>query len=700
MASYSTATATEGEKKRKKVPEGKLRKFMASRNIAEDMSDDDLQKIGMRVVREFDVDWNSLSDWRQNNTEAMKMAKQVMEVKNYPWPKSANIKYPLLTTAAIQFAARAYPAIVAGKDVVKGKINGKDDGVPVQDETGQQVMGQDGQPQWQVQPGAKRERADRVARHMSYQLTEEMEEWEEDTDRLLHVVPICGCAFRKTWFDPAMGRNRSELVLPDKLVVNVNTKSLSTVPRATQIIELYPHQIESRIRDKRFIDFDPMKAAGTDPNDDDAAHDFLEQHRYEDLDDDGMAEPYVVTVHKETSRVVRIMARYDEDSVFLNDADQVTRFEPTEYYTKYPFIPSPDGGFYDIGFGELLRPLSVAINTAINQMLDAGHLQNTGGGFIGSGLRIKGGATRFVPGEYKRVTATGGSIKDNIVPMVWPGASTTLFQLLGLLIESAKDISSVKDAMTGDAGPANEGAAKRLARIEQGMKVFSAIYKRMFRSLKKEYKKLFRLNALYLEPEQYFTFHDEPEAIKQDDYRTGDMDVEPAADPNMVTDMQRMAHAEFLMTFLADPHFEPIDIRQRILDAVGVPDSEVLLRKEMPPDPKVAQAADEIEIKKREIELRGQELQVKSEEMTARVAEIQSKIILNLAKAESEDEKTEIQGLKALTDMILARAAHTLETGKAMDAREANERKSDIDAGRVRGVAGQPGNGAGSQVPA
>jgi len=308
---------------------------------------------------------------------------------------------------------------------------------------------------------------------MSYQLLDEMEEWEGETDKLLHVLPIVGCAFRKSYFSPSLRRNVSELILPDDFVVHYYTKSLATCPRATHVIRLHPYEIEERVRGKRFIEFDYGLPAGSEPNDEESPHEFLEQHRLEDLDEDGYPEPYIVTVHKETSRVVRIVARFGEDSVTFGDDGQVNRIEGERYFTKFGFIPSFDGSFYDIGFGFLLRPMSQAINAAINQMLDAGTQQNMGGGFIGAGMRIKGGDARFRPGEYKRVISVGGSIRDNIVALPFPGPSQTLFNLLGLLIEAAKDITSVKDIMTGDQGPANEAAARTMARIEQGMKVFS-----------------------------------------------------------------------------------------------------------------------------------------------------------------------------------------------------------------------------------
>ncbi len=676
------ASASDETRREERASIETLKGYIGHPNIAEELDEFELAMIGARVVREFDVDVNSRSGWWDKMEEASKLALQVPEEKNYPWPNPANIQYPLITTASIQFAARAYPAIVNGRNVVKGQVRGNDQGVPKQQMQAPMQQPQPGllpqpgawggpppvgpgpgsmptgmamppgaagpmpppgpegalqappEPEWEVEPGAKRKRADRVSRHMSWQLLDEMEEWEEDTDLLLSTLPIMGCAFRKTFYDPSMARNRSELVLAANFVVNYHAKSLLTVPRCTQIVPLYPHEIEERKRTGKFLDVDLGLPHGGEANDEDQPHDFLEQHRLCDLDGDGYPEPYIVTVHKDTHKVVRIVARFEEEGIYLNDKNQVAKIEAIQYFTRYIFLPAPDGGFYGLGFGGLLKPLNDAINTVINQMLDAGHLQNTGGGFIGYGLKIRGGEVRFEPGEFKRVRLVTGTIRDNVYPLDFRGPSATLFQLLGLLIEAARDISSVKDVMTGGEGPANEAATRTMARIEQGMKVFSAIYKRVFRSLKSEFKKIYRLNSLYLEQDTYFTLLDTEEAVGPEDYNTQDLDVAPAADPNMVSDAQRMALAEFLMSLRGDPNINGEEVLKRVLEAAGVPDYDQVLVDEVGVDPEIAQKADEIEIKKKGLEIQAGEADDKATKTQAEVMVLQTEAQLNLAKIE------------------------------------------------------------------
>lgn len=563
-------------------------------NIATELDSELLTTIGQRVKAEYDIDEKTRADWVTKTEKAMEFAMQVAEEKTYPWPKASNVIFPLMTTSAIQFAARAYPAIIAGRDVAKGIVIGSDDGTPELAQNGQPIIESGGQPRWKVPPGGKQERADRIGEHMSWQLLEEMPEWEGETDKLLHILPIAGCVFRKGYFDPGHGRNFSVLVSALNLVINYNAKSLATTPRVTEKIDLYPLQITENERAGTFLKID-YTPEGTDGEDVDAPKKFLEQHRYWDLDGDDYPEPYVVTIHAETARVVRIKARYDEAGVQFNaKTHKIARIEPDQFYTQYDFLPNPEG-IYGIGFGQLLMPINAAANTSLNQLIDAGHLSNTGGGFIGRGLSMNAGSIRFSPGEYKMVNVAGSSVKENIVPMQFPGPSMVLFQLLELLIDAGKDVAAVKDVLTGEQDQHNVPATTTMALIEQGLKVFTAIYKRVHRALKLELKRLYKLNGIYLQSETSYRRGDTWKTIQRDDY-TQAAGVEPISDPNQVSDMQKMATANFLMTFANDPMCDGMEIRKRVLDAGKIPHTERIL-KQPQPDPTHMLKAMEIQIK-------------------------------------------------------------------------------------------------------
>jgi chaperonin GroES len=467
---------------------------------------------------------------------------------------------------------------------------------------------------------------------MSYQLLEEMDGWEEDTDRLLVMLPIAGTVFRKTWFNPIKGKNDSEIVTADKLVVNYWAKPLDACPRVTQVCEYYPHEVLERFRSGAWREFNIGISPAAD-NDDDAKHEFLEQHRLWDLDEDGYPEPYVCTVHKETGKVVRVVARFDEDGVSLDAAGEVVCIAPVQYFTKYGFIPAMDGGFYDIGFGQLLDAINDTINTTFNQLMDAGSLQNAGGGFIGGNV-VKGGSVTFRLGEWKRIDASGADLKNAIVPMPAHGPSAVLFNLLGLLVEAAKDITATKDILTGETGgTANVPVGTTLAMIEQGLKTFTAIFKRVHRSLKQELKALARLNSLYLEDEAYYTYQDQEGVIARQDYAAGDCDVVPVSDPTVVTDMQKVGQAQALLSFLGKG-LDDSEIIRRALEAFSIQDIEGLMPKgPQPPPPEVLEMQAKLKLEEGKLALKADDNEIKRQGQVLAAAQAEADIDLKAAQA-------------------------------------------------------------------
>jgi chaperonin GroES len=541
-------------------------------NLAELLTDNELAGIGSRVISDVQTDetsrgagkgdGGSASGYIERYQRWLDMAMQVRQAKNFPWPNAANVKFPLLTVASIQFQARAYPAIVDGSNLVKGRVLGPDP------------------------DGKKRARADRIGQHMTWQLLYRMPGWEEETDRLLLMLPITGCVFRKTYFDSIANANCSEMVSAEDFVINYWAKSLDSAPRYTHILRYYPHEVMEKVGAGQWLEVkaDPQ---GEGEHDEEGLIDFYEQHRLMDLDKDGYPEPYVVTTTKD-GQVARIVPCFGPDEVTVAtsiglmrlaeiqegalQAIKIIKIERRQYFTKYGFIPAPDGSFYDIGFGALLEDIGETVNSTINQMLNAGSLQNAGGGFIGSGVNHKGGEVRFRLGEYKRLdTANSLPIRDQIYRMDHPGPSPVLFNLLGMLVASAKEITSVQDVMTGE-GHANQPATTTLALIEQGHKTMTAIFKRIHRSFGQELRILRRLNRDYLDDEEYFQLNDETDAaqIGKADYEDRDLDVMPTSDPNMVSDMQKMARAQAVMAFNGDPLVNQLALREYAFDAMGL----------------------------------------------------------------------------------------------------------------------------------
>lgn len=636
-----------------------LAALVDSENAAEGLDDDTLKTLGTLVVEEARIDDDSRSQWKEDYADALKLARMPKEAKDFPWPNSANIKYPLITQAAIQFNARAYPAIMSNGRIVKGRVIGPDP------------------------EGKKADRANRIGLHMSYQLTEQMVGWEDELDAELLILPVVGTTFKKTYRDYAKGVNVSEYVNAEDCIVNYRVKSIERAPRITQPFELYPNEIESYIRTGTFrkfeydnstgVEVEELDDADTSLSGDDGAinaqdsaapHLFYEQHRWYDLDEDGYEEPWIVTVHVYTSTVVRITARFDPDGITRNAEGHITRIKAVNHWTVKQFLPSLDGSIYGLGFGLLMGHMNETVNATINQLLDAGTNQNTGGGFISKAVQLGknalGAVISFMPGEWKQVGVTGATLRESIVPRETPQPSNVLFKLLELMISTSKMISN-SDLLAGEMPPANTPATTTVTLIEQSLKVYSGVYKRIYRALREEFKKLHRLNRLYLTDEEYFTVVDEPNSVARADYEDRDCDVIPECDPNNMSDAVTMLRAQTLMDFVNDPEFDSRKIKMNLLEAMSIPDAKSFMR---PKEELAAMTDPEIELKKGELavkearqtlqETRFQVERLKTmaemERIKAEIGQLNANATLLLAKAESEDAATTIESLKMLLD--------------------------------------------------
>jgi len=698
-----------------------LREIQRSRNVDALLTPEQSDAIGDEVVKGYDEDEASRQEWKKRTEAAIKLALQMVEAKSFPWPDASNVKFPLVTIAALQFAARAYPALVKAPDLVKYRVMGEDQG------------------------GQKAARANRIGRHMSYQLLDQDEDWEEDTDRKFIVLPIIGCAFKKTYWDALKERNCSKLVLPQNLVVNYYTRTLEACERKTEVFELSDREIKEKqlsglystkelgqpqVQDKKLSD--KRQGLAAPPVGKSTARELLEQHCYFDLDNDQYPEPYVVTVERSSRKVMRIVHRFgevvtqqslqmkqledqkksmglqlqemaqslppptgeeDESHVAAanqiariaeqvqaqnaqidaqlqelqtsNDAQpQVLRIDALECYTKYGFIPSPDGGFYDLGLGALLGPINDSVNTLINQLIDSGTLQNGSQGFIGKGARIQGGEVRFRPFEWKRVNVAGQTLKDSLVPLPINQPSTVLYQLLSLLIGYGEKVSSVNEAMTGNNPGQNTPAYNMQAMLEQGLQVFNGIFKRLYRSFRKELRKLYTLNRIYLNPIEYFETMDGRFSALQQDYSGDPTDVFPAADPNAFSNQENAMKAQFLAQRAATvPGYDLAAVERRLHEAMDIPDTQEIYPRDEKGQPTIPPPQNP-------------ELALKAAEEQRRTLEAHSRMEIDAARADSDIAVNESEILVRQYELQQGDAQLMIDQFKALTARlDANSKR-------------------------
>jgi len=519
-----------------------------SDNISDQIDELVLKDMARQARDDYNTDKDSMSDWFTKAEQGIEFAQLTKGDKNYPFEGASNIKYPLITTAALHYNAKAYPAIVPSGNPVAAKVNGSDPS------------------------GQKAARGERTSNYTSHQLRKEIPNWERDMDRLLFIGPIVGTMHKKIWFDPAKDANVSQLCDVGSIIINHGSKTIEQAPCITEELGLYQHEISTRIRSGTWQDVEDDLAL--DPDDKTKPVEFLEHHMRFDLDEDGYAEPYIVTMHKDSSTIVRVVANFTMDTVMLSEnGDTVLSIDPTSYFVDYHFMPAFDGGYWGDGFGVLLSDNSEAINSTLNMIMDAGHFQAMPSGFIaGKDMRIKPGVSRFSPGEWKTINAHGNDVRAGMVELSMPEPSPVLFQMLGLLIDMGRDVGSAKDIAPEQA--AQMTATTTMAIIDQGLQVFNASYKRVYLAQTREFEMLYTLNEKYLSPEKYSAFFDDvgedgqPIMFDpQKEFSSADMDITPVADPKSVTDMQKLSRAQFLLELANTGMVDTQEAGRRILEA-------------------------------------------------------------------------------------------------------------------------------------
>jgi len=687
-----------------------------SPNLCDRFSDDDLAKLGTWVWTGYNQDRRSREAWERRNSAGMDLAMQVVKGKNFPWPNASNIAFPLVTIAALQYHARAYPALVSGTEIVQQRVVGPDPS------------------------GEKTERAHRISTHMSWQVLEQDQAWEEQHDRLQINVPIVGCAFKKSFFSSSAGHNVSELVLAQDLVMDYFAKSVESCQRKTHRIPLFRNEIYERVQRGVYRDVlgdawykgpAPVaqttcdaardKRTGTQPpatSDETTPFFGLEQHVNVDLDQDGYAEPYIITVEESSKKVLRIVTRFEWEMIERNSRGSLVSIRSMEYFTKYPFIPSPDGSVYDLGFGVLLGPLNESVNSLINQLVDAGTMSNSAGGFLGRGAKIRGGTYTFAPLEWKRVDSTADDLKSSIFPLPVREPSSVLFQLLSLLINYTNRIGGTTDPLVGENPGQNTTAEATKTMVEQGMKIFNGIFKRQWRAMKDEFKKLYILNGLFLPAKQHFG--NKGAFALREDYLESPDTIVPVADPNVLSEGMKVQQALMVKQAAAmSPGYDRDEAERRWLRAMHVDSVEKLYKgtQGMPPpkDPRVQ--IEELRAKVAQEKLEVEKMQFVAELMeeqrlnNAKIVQLQAEATKMLADIQGDAEDRQINAVNAAIGVLkhhndslnnrITQIMDGIKLGKeVMDGTATGTGTEDQSGAGMGGMAGPPGNAAVSGGPA
>lgn len=605
-----------------------LEKLKLSPNMVTEFQEDYLDEMAAKITALVTSDKTSRSQWTEENDKWHKIAAQVLEKKSTPWNNASNVKYPLLTLTSVHFQARTSADLLRGPDIVRTRVIGRN------------------------RTDEEKQRGQRVSYALSYQLQEEMPNWLEDMEQGLMVLPLEGMFFKKVYFNPTLGTPVSQLVFAKDLIYNYYAKDFNRA-RKTHLLWKYPNEIEELIGLGYYADYDYQVGGYSsafsdvtyDSDDEEAPRPFLECHCWWDLDNDGLKEPWVITIDEAAQKVVRITPRFRvSDVVLAQDGKSIRHIPATEFFVQYGCMPSFDNTTYYTGFGSLLGPVNAAVNSVLNQLIDAGSLANLPSGFISRGLRVRKGEEGFAPGQWKTTMSNSNDpISKHIFPIPTKEPSAVLFNLLGLLIQSGKEIGGLSDSILGNTPGQNTPHKTSAMALQQGLKMYSGVFKRVHAAMKRELQLIALLDRDYLDNEVYNDILNEEEFYEvAEDFNFDTISVIPTAEPNAITEQQKLEKAGRLAELMANGfRMNSQAVLLRILEAEGHDNIPELMDIPPPaPDP-------EIELKKQELELKKMvamgDLQLRAETQKNEAEKDKAQAMLAMAKAQEIQDNTAIK---------------------------------------------------------
>ena len=532
-------------------------------NLAEFMSEGDLDALASELVAQFESDRNSRADWEDAYIRGLDLLGLKFEDRSTPWEGACGVFHPMLSEAVIRFQAQTIQEIYPASGPVKTSIVGK-----ITDE--------------------KTKQAHRVENYLNYLITQRMTEYRTETEKLLFSLPIAGSAFRKVYFDPNMDRPCAMFVPAEDFVVSYGASDLTTCERATHVMKKTSNEIR-KLQVAGFysdIDLPPPapdiseiqqkynRLTGDSENYEfDNRHTLLEMHvdidllGFEDTDrgaPTGIALPYVVTIDKSSRTILAIRRNWYED-----DPKKLKR----DHYVHYQYLPGL--GFYGFGLVHMIGGLSKSATSLLRQLVDAGTLANLPGGLKSRGLRIKGDDTPIMPGEFRDVDVPGGAIRDNISFLPYKEPSNVLYQLLGDIVQEGRRFASAADVKASDInGEAPVGTT--LAVLEREMKVMSAVQARVHAAVSSELKILSEIVKDYGPGTYPYDLEDGQVMVEDFDER---VDIIPVSDPNAGTMAQRIMQYQAALQLAASaPQMYDMPLLHRqMLDVLGIQDADKIV---------------------------------------------------------------------------------------------------------------------------
>jgi hypothetical protein len=544
-------------------------------NLAELLPEEVLMPLGSELFQNYEEYRSSRQDWETSYTDGLDLLGFKYEKRTEPFRGASGATHPVLAEAVTQFQALAYKELLPADGPVRTQVVGLND-------------------------RQKEDQANRVKDFMNYQIMDVMKEYEPEFDQMLFYLPLSGSTFKKVYYDSLLGRAVSKFVPADDLIVPYSATSLDDADAVMHVIkttenDLRKQQVNGFYRD---VELSPsmdnvddelkrkereLEGIRKEKNNDIftliECHVNLDLEGFEDRDPNGemtgIKLPYIVTIEEGSREILSIRRNFN-----IGDPKK----QKIQYFVHFKFLPGL--GFYGFGLIHMIGGLSRTATSALRQLLDAGTLSNLPSGFKQRGIRVRDDAQPIQPGEFRDVDAPGGNLRDAFMPLPFKEPSQTLLQLMGVVVQAGQRFASIADIQIGD-GNQQAAVGTTVALLERGSRTMSAIHKRLYASMKQEFKLLSRVFSLYLPPEYPYDVVGGARTIKQTDFDDR-VDIVPVADPNIFSQTQRISLAQTqLQLAQSNPQIHNLyEAYRKMYEALGVRDIDKILNVPEPPMPK------------------------------------------------------------------------------------------------------------------
>ena len=544
-------------------------------NLADILPEDVLEPLGSELKNNY-VDYKmSRKDWEKSYTDGLDLLGFKYENRTEPFQGASGATHPVLAEAVTQFQATAYKELLPADGPVRTQILG-------------------------INNPAKQQQAERVKDFMNYQIMDQMTEYEPEFDSMLFHLPLAGSTFKKVYYDDLLGRAVSKFVPADDLIVPYTANSLAEAEAIIHVLKISENDLRKQQVAGFYADVE-LNPPGMLVNDEVSkkekelegtkksgkqipmytlleCHVDLDLEGFEDIGPDGKPTgiklPYIVTVEEGSGTVLSIRRNY---------APNDPKKQRVQYFVHFKFLPGL--GFYGFGLIHMIGGLSRTATVALRQLLDAGTLSNLPAGFKQRGVRVRDEASPIQPGEFKDVDAPGGNLREAFFPLPYKEPSATLLQLMGIVVQAGQRFAAISELQTGE-GNSNAAVGTTIALLERGSKVMSAIHKRLYNSMRHEFKLLSKVISTYLPPEYPYDVVGGARLIKQLDFDDR-IDILPVADPNIFSMSQRITLAQTqLQLATSNPQIHNLYSAYRnMYEAIGVKNIDSILPPPAPVQP-------------------------------------------------------------------------------------------------------------------